>query len=80
MLRVAVGAREIPPLGKGDRTISNVSLKGPALIERSAAGAAPTTGTANAASPAPSSAAEPSPALPANADQANGNVASPATP
>ena len=80
MLRVAVGAREIPPLGKGDRTISNVSLKGPALIERSAASAAATTGTANAASPAPSSAAEASPALPANADQANGNVASPATP
>ena len=76
VLRVQVGAREIPPLGKGDRTISNVSLKGLALIERSAASAAP---------PAPPSAALPSPAQPAtappsHADQANGNVASPATP
>jgi transcriptional regulator with XRE-family HTH domain len=76
VLRVQIGAREIPPLGKGDRTINNVSLKGPALIERSAASAAP---------PAPPSAALPSPAQPAtaplsHADQANGNVASPATP
>lgn len=37
VLRTEIGNHVIPALGIGDRTISNVSLKGPALIEREAA-------------------------------------------
>lgn len=68
VLRAQIGTRTIPSLGSARRTISNVSLKGSALIEREAAQKA-----AQAVSTADRSAA-------ANTDQASANMATPAAP
>lgn len=77
VLRARIGARVIPALGSAKKSISNVSLKGPALIEREAAIAAATTTTT------PSTSAQQPPAggsAGGNPDQPSGNVATPATP
>jgi len=60
-----IGSRVIPALGSARRTISGVSLKGPALIERETATAAAAEADRSAA---------------ANSDQASANVATPAIP
>jgi hypothetical protein len=60
-----IGSRVIPALGSARRTISGVSLKGAALIERETATAAAAEADRSAA---------------ANSDQASANVATPATP
>src|SRR5690606_31306970 len=75
VLRVQIGATIIPALGSSRRTISNVSLKAPALVEREAATkAAPAS--ANAAEPAAGNARSGA----ANRDEASPAVATPATP
>lgn len=79
VLRTEVGTHVIPALGTGDRTISNVSLKGPALIEREAAiKAASTPAPAPAPNAAPS--AGPDRSSTGNADQPSDNVATPPAP
>jgi transcriptional regulator with XRE-family HTH domain len=85
MLRTQVGAHVIPVLGSGDKTISNVSLKGPALIEREAAMSAasaprpPISADTPQTAPAVGAASnEHSP--PSNTDQPSDNMATPATP
>jgi cytoskeleton protein RodZ len=72
VISARIGARTIPALGSAKRSISNVSLKGPALIERDAAMKVAETDAAPAAG-------EPGSA-PAHAEQATGNVATPVTP
>jgi len=67
VLSARIGSRSIPALGSARKTISNVSLKAPALIERDAAMQA-ATAEENARSAA------------ANANPASGNVATPANP
>lgn len=73
VLSARIGATVIPALGSARRTIVNVSLKAPALIEREAAMKA-----AASSAPAPAPADDRSGA--ANPDQASANVATPATP
>lgn len=72
VLSARIGARVIPALGTAKKSINDVSLKGPALIERDVAMKAAETGAASVAGEGGS--------VPANADQASSNVATPATP
>lgn len=72
VLSARIGARTIPALGSERKSISNVSLKGPALIERDTAMKAAENDAASAAGEAGS--------VPANADPASSNVATPVTP
>lgn len=72
VLSARIGARVIPALGTAKKSINDVSLKGPALIERDVAMKATETSAALAAGEAGS--------VPANTDQVSSNVATPATP
>jgi len=72
VLSARIGARVIPALGTAKKSINDVSLKGPALIERDVAMKAAETSSISTAGEAGS--------VPANADQASSNVATPATP
>jgi cytoskeleton protein RodZ len=78
VLRAQIGARVLPALGSGKRSISNVSLKGPALIARDAAMQAAATPAPVA--PAPAEVVKNDGSAAANADQPSGNIATPATP
>jgi cytoskeleton protein RodZ len=83
VLSARIGARVIPELGSAKRSISNVSLKGPALIERDEAmkaAEADRSASVSATAPptAPADAIDRSP--PANANQASTTVATPAAP
>ena len=82
VLSARIGARVIPELGSAKRSISDVSLKGPALIERDAAMKAAETDRSASVDAVPPSAvpAEADRSAPANANQASDIVATPATP
>lgn len=82
VLSARIGARVIPELGSAKRSISNVSLKGTALIERDAAMKAAEAGRSASVDAVPPSAvpAEADRSAPANANQASDIVATPATP
>lgn len=82
VLSARIGARVIPELGSAKRSISDVSLKGSALIERDAAMKVAETDRSASVDAAPPSAvpADADRSAPANANQASDTVATPATP